>query len=109
MVVKNAGEICFVKIADIDWIEAADYYACLHVGGRTHLLRRSMSDLERELDQKIFCRIHRSAIVNIRRVRELRLGANGEYEVVLDDGTALRLSRSYREQLQKKLTAIAAV
>src|SRR5262252_10908165 len=49
IVVKSAGEVCFVKIADIDWIEAADYYACLHVGMRNHLLRRSLSELEAEL------------------------------------------------------------
>jgi two-component system, LytTR family, response regulator len=104
LMVKSAGRVIFLRAAEIDWIEAADYYACLHVGERSHLLRRSMADLERELDPEIFCRIHRSAIVNITRVRELRLDANGEYEVVLQNGAQLRLSRSYREQLQKKLT-----
>jgi two-component system, LytTR family, response regulator len=105
LMVKSAGRVIFLRAAEIDWIEAADYYACLHVGGKTHLLRRSMSDLEREMDPKVFCRIHRSAIVNIARVRELRLDLNGEYDVVLGDGSKLRLSRSYREQLQGKLTA----
>jgi two-component system LytT family response regulator len=99
--------VIFLRAAEIDWIEAADYYACLHVGERSHLLRRSMADLERELDRRIFCRIHRSAIVNITRVRELRLDANGEYEVVLESGAPLRLSRSYRDQLQKRMTATA--
>jgi len=107
LMVKYAGRVIFLRAAEIDWIEAADYYACLHVGERSHLLRRSMADLERELDREIFCRIHRSAIVNINRVRELRLDANGEYEVVLENGAPLRLSRSYREQLHKRLTAIA--
>lgn len=106
LMVKSAGRVIFLRAAEIDWIEAADYYACLHVGARSHLLRRSMADLERELDPRIFCRIHRSAIVNIERVRELRLDANGEYEVVLQNGVELRMSRSYREQLQKKLTAV---
>ena len=69
LAVKSAGEISFLKFSDIDWIEAADYYACLHVGPRTHLLRRSMSDLEDELDEARFCRIHRSTIVNLDRVR----------------------------------------
>ncbi len=101
--VKSSGRVIFLRAAEIDWIEAADYYACLHVGERSHLLRRSMADLERELDREIFCRIHRSAIVNINRVRELRLDANGEYEVVLQNGASLRLSRSYREQLQRRL------
>jgi two-component system, LytTR family, response regulator len=101
LMVKSAGRVVFLGAAEIDWIEAADYYACLHTGERSHLLRRSMADLERELDREIFCRIHRSAIVNINRVRELRLDANGEYEVVLQTGAQLRLSRSYREQQQE--------
>ena len=103
LIVRSAGRVVFLRAAEIDWIEAADYYACLHVGARTHLLRRSLADLEREMDPHTFCRIHRSAIVNIARVRELRLDSNGEYEVVLESGKALRLSRSYREQLQAKL------
>jgi two-component system LytT family response regulator len=107
LMVKSAGRVTFLNAAEIDWIEAADYYACLHVGERSHLLRRSMGDLERELDREIFCRIHRSAIVNINRVRELRLNANGDYEVVLESGAALRLSRNYREQLQKRLMPAA--
>jgi two-component system, LytTR family, response regulator len=104
LMIKSAGRAIFLRTSEIDWIEAADYYACLHVGARSHLLRRSMADLERELDPRIFCRVHRSAIVNIARVRELRLDANGEYEVVLQNGMELRMSRSYREQLQKRLT-----
>jgi two-component system LytT family response regulator len=92
-----------VKISEIDWIEAADYYSCLHVGAKTHLLRRSMSDLDQDLDQDIFCRIHRSTIVKLDRVRSLKLNENGEYEVVLNNGTRLRLSRRYRKQLQFRL------
>ena len=106
LMVKSAGRVIFLRAAEIDWIEAADYYACLHVGERSHLLRRSMADLERELDREIFCRVHRSAIVNITRVRELRLDANGEYEVVLQNGAQLRLSRTYREHLQRKLQSV---
>src|SRR4029077_16719400 len=58
--IKNAGQVCFVKISEIDWIEAADYYACLHVGAKNHLLRRSLSELEEDLDPNTFCRVHRS-------------------------------------------------
>jgi two-component system LytT family response regulator len=108
LMVKSAGRVIFLRAAEIDWIEAADYYACLHAGGRSHLLRRSMGELERELDRDIFCRIHRSAIVNITRVRELRLDSNGEYEVVLENGAPLKLSRSYREQFQRRLAALTA-
>ncbi len=62
-----------MKISEIDWIEAADYYACLHVGARSHLLRRSLSDLEEDLDPNVFCRVHRSSIVNLERVQGLKL------------------------------------
>jgi two-component system LytT family response regulator len=103
LAIKNAGQVWFVKVSEIDWIGAADYYACLHVGTRTHLLRRSMAELDQELDQAVFCRIHRSTIVNLDRVRGLKLGVDGEYEVLLDNGTRLRLSRRYRKQLQSRL------
>src|SRR5262249_50658471 len=103
LVVKSTGSVAFVKISDIDWIEAADYYACLHSGKKSYLLRRSMTDLEQDLDQASFCRIHRSAIVNLDRLEELRYGRDGEYEVLLEDGTSLRLSRRYRKSLQARL------
>jgi two-component system LytT family response regulator len=101
--IKSSGRVLFLKVSEIDWIEAADYYACLHVGAKTHLLRRSMSELERDLDPAIFCRIHRSTIVSLERVRSLKLGEDGEYEVLLDNGTGLRMSRGYRKQLQSRL------
>jgi two-component system, LytTR family, response regulator len=101
--IKSGGQILFIKISEIDWIEAADYYACLHVRTKTHLLRRSMNDLERELDPDSFCRIHRSTIVNLDRVRGIRASEDGESEVLLDDGTPLRMSRSYRKHLQSRL------
>jgi len=101
--VKSAGKVIFVKTLEIDWIEAADYYACLHVGSRTHLIRRSMSELEGELDPTVFCRIHRSTIVNLDRVKSLNLNEEGEYEVSLENGSSLRLSRRYRQQLQSRL------
>jgi two-component system LytT family response regulator len=103
LVVKGSGQVWFLKPADIDWIEAADYYACLHVGNKTHLLRRPMSELEQELDQNIFCRIHRSSIVNLDRVTGLKLNTEGEYEVLLNNGAGLRLSRRYRKELETRL------
>ena len=103
LTVKSAGQVTFINLADIDWIEAADYYACLHVGARTHLLRRSMSELEEDLDPALFCRIHRSAIVNLNRVRALNLNEDGEHEVLLDAGVRLRLSRSYRNELKARM------
>jgi two-component system, LytTR family, response regulator len=103
LAVKNVGQVQFVKVSEIDWIEAADYYSCLHLGKKTLLVRRSMLDLERELDANLFCRIHRSAIVKLSRVRSLTLNETGEYDVLLDDGTTVRLSRRYRRQLQTRL------
>ena len=103
LTIKNAGSVVFLPTADIDWIEAADYYASLHVGAKTHLLRRSMNDLDSDLDPAQFCRIHRSTIVNLARVRELRFDSDAEYELVLADGTQLRLSRRYRKDLQSRL------
>jgi two-component system LytT family response regulator len=103
-VVKSAGQVSFLKVSEIDWIEAADYYSCLHVGPRTHLLRRSMAELEEELNQAVFCRIHRSTIVKLDRVRGLKLNESGEYDVLLEDGTKLRLSRRYRRELQSRLS-----
>jgi two-component system LytT family response regulator len=102
--VKSAGQVSFLKISEVDWIEAADYYSCLHVGPRTHLLRRSMAELEAELDQAVFCRIHRSTIVRLDRVRGMKLNESGEYDVLLEDGTKLRLSRRYRRELQSRLS-----
>jgi two-component system LytT family response regulator len=103
LTIKSAGQVAFVSMPEIDWIEAADYYAGLHVGGKTHLLRRSIAELEQELDPAAFCRIHRSTIVNLNRVRGLKLDEDGDYTVLLESGTTLRLSRRYRKQLQSRL------
>lgn len=103
LVIKNAGEVLFLKISEIDWIEAADYYVCLHVGAKAHLLRRSMADVEKELEKAAFCRIHRSAILNLERVRRLEISEDGGTEVVLNTGTRLRLSRRYRRELEGRM------
>lgn len=103
LMVKSAGEVSFIKIAAIDWIEADDYYARLHVGSKSHLIRRSLAELERELDPAIFCRIHRSAIVNLERVKTLKLNPEGEYNAVIESGTEIPLSRRYRQNLQARL------
>ena len=103
LAIKSPGQVFFLKISEIDWIEAADYYASLHVGSKTHLLRRSLAELENDLDPARFCRIHRSTIVNLDRMRGLEFGAEGEYEVLLEDGTRLRISRRYRNNLKLRL------
>jgi two-component system, LytTR family, response regulator len=103
IVVRSAGEVCFLKTSEIDWIEAADYYACLHVGAKNHLLRRSLAELEEDLDPGMFCRVHRSSIVNLDRVQGLKLAEDGEYEILLDNGTRVRLSRRYRKHLEARI------
>lgn len=103
-IIKNGSALEVVKFADIDWVEASDYYATLHAGGRSHMLRRSLSELEGELAPHGFHRIHRSAIVNLERVRALELREDGEYEVVLQAGQRLRMSRRYRKTILDKLS-----
>jgi two-component system, LytTR family, response regulator len=103
--IKSGGRVLFIEPAEIDRIEAADYYACLHVKGKTHVIRRSLSDLERDLDCNVFCRIHRSTIVNIHRVRAIESSLS-EFEVIVDDGARLKMSRRYRKILQSKMKEI---
>lgn len=103
LVVKSNGRLLFLKVDDIDWIEAAGNYARLHVGADSHLLRETMTSLESRLDPERFFRIHRSHIANVDRIQELQPWLNGEYVVLLRNGTRLALSRGYREKLQEKL------
>jgi two-component system LytT family response regulator len=103
-VVRTADRVLFVKPEEVDWIESADYYVRLHVGKSSHLVRRSMNELERCLSPKFFLRIHRSVIVNLERVRELVPFAKGEYAVILTDGTRLRMTRGRWEELQRRLS-----
>lgn len=102
--IKTAGRVIFISAADVDWIAADDYYIRLHVGGKSHLLRMSMNELEEKLDPQSFLRIHRSTIVNFDRVKELHQNPNGEYVVVLKNGAELKLSRNRRERLEELLT-----
>jgi len=103
LMIKSASRIFFLKVEEIDWIGAEDYYVKLHVGRKSHLLRETMNELEAKLDPEKFLRIHRSSIVNLDRVKEMHAHFNGDYVVILDDGTELKLSRSRREQLQTLL------
>jgi two-component system, LytTR family, response regulator len=100
IMVRADGRLYFVRVDDIDWVEAAGNYVKLHVGRDTHLLRETMTGMEKLLDPSRFLRIHRSAIVNLDRVREMQPWFSGEYTVILRDGTQLRLSRVYRDRLE---------
>jgi two-component system, LytTR family, response regulator len=105
LVVKGRGQLLFLDVADVDWVEAAGYYACLHVGPDTHVMRRTLSELERDLGEENFVRIHRSIIVNLDRIQGLGLQNSGEYEVALKSGVRLPLSRRFRKRLQQRLGA----
>jgi two-component system, LytTR family, response regulator len=107
LVIKAQGQVVFLEAAEIDWIEAADYYACLHVGSTTHLMRRTLLDLERDLGEQNFIRIHRSIIVNLRRIHGLELQIDGEYEVILKTKVRLRLSRRFRKRLLDRMGLIS--
>jgi two-component system LytT family response regulator len=100
LMVKAGARVFFLQAAEIDWIEAADYYALLHVGSKSHLLRETLTELEAKLDPQTFVRIHRSTIVNINRVNQLYAQGSGDYAVILRDGTILKISRRRREKLQ---------
>lgn len=99
--VRSHDKSIVVQTADIDWIEAADYYVSLHVAGKTHLLRESIASLEQQLDPEHFVRVHRSAIVNIDRVREVHPLFRGDCTLVLADGSQVRLSRRRRDEFER--------
>ena len=103
LVVKSGGRVFFLRTQEIDWIEAAGNYVRLHLGEDSHLFRETMNNMEGRLDAQRFVRIHRSRIVNADRIKEMQPWFNGEYVVVLQNGTRLTLSRGYRERLQERL------
>jgi two-component system LytT family response regulator len=96
LVIKSSGKIYFISKKEIIWIEAYDSYVKIHIGGKYHLVRESMKNIEEKLPVNIFARIHKSSIVNINFIAELEPYFNGEFVVKLSDGTELKLSRSYR-------------
>ena len=103
LIVRSSGKAAVVRVAEIDWIEGADYYARLHFGGRSALIRESLASLEKRLDSDRFFRISKSAIVSLERVVEVRLEGRTEAMVILRDGTRLRLARGRRAGLEEAL------
>jgi two-component system, LytTR family, response regulator len=101
--VKSVGRIDYVNAGLIDWIETAGNYLSLHCGKEAHLVRETMSQIETQLDPRVFLRIHRSAIVRIEVVKSVEPLFNGDRAVTLRDGTKLTLSRSYRERAKAVL------
>ena len=103
LVVKSGGTTRFIRVIDIDWIEAAGVYVTLHVAGKELLYRAALNDLAEKLDPRRFVRVHRSALINIESVLQLEPISHGEFEAVLRDGSRTRVSRTYRGQLEKRL------
>ncbi|HJR40457.1 MAG TPA: LytTR family transcriptional regulator DNA-binding domain-containing protein [Gemmatimonadaceae bacterium] len=103
LVVKSGGRVFFLRVDEIDWIEAAGNYLRLHVGQDVHLMRETMKGIETKLDPDRFVRIHRSIIVNTDRIRELQPWFHGEYVLILLDGTRLTSSRNFDDGLKRML------
>jgi len=103
LVVRKPDRMVLVPVEEIDWIEAANYCARVHAGGKVHVIREALQRLERSLDPDRFFRSHRSAIVNLDRVREVRPGSRGDLALVLTDGSRVPLSRSRRPDLERVL------
>jgi two-component system LytT family response regulator len=101
--VKDHGRISFVAVREIDWIEASDQYVTLHCDKKTYLVRETMNELEARLSSKYFFRIHRSSLVNLQSVKELRVNRQGECHALLRDGASLKVSRNKKAELEEAL------
>ncbi len=100
VVIRSGGRLAFLTADEIDWIGAEGNYLRIHAGGKSHLVRDTMNEMEARLDPSRFARIHKSTIVNTERIREIQPLFNGAHSVLLRDGTRLTWSRGYRDQLR---------
>jgi two-component system, LytTR family, response regulator len=107
LAIRTGRDVLRVRSTEIDWIDAAGDYMCIHVGAATHVLRGTMKQLEAALDPALFQRVHRSAIVNVTRVRKLSPHTNGEYFLTLAGGQQLKLSRTHRDKVELLLDGSA--
>lgn len=101
--IKDRGHISIVPVEDVDYIDAAGDYMCIHVDEKTHILRETMKTMEQRLDPKVFQRVHRSTIVNLDKVTEVKPHSNGECFLTLSGGTELKVSRSYKDVVARFL------
>jgi two-component system LytT family response regulator len=100
LLIKSKDHILVVAVREIDWIESAGDYVYIHTQGQKHILRETMSDLEQRLDPKKIIRVHRSIMVNVDQIKSLRPNEHGDYDVFLQNGVKLKMSRSYRTAFQ---------
>ena len=98
--VKRDGSVMFVRVEDVDWVEADGDHVRIHAGRETHLVRETISEFAAKLASPRFLRVHRSVVVNTERIREVQSWFKGDYVLILHDGTKLRTSRSYRGAVQ---------
>ncbi len=103
LAIKDGSEVTRVPVNDIQWIDAAGDYMCVHANEDTHIMRRTMKELEKELDPRRFVRTHRSAMVNIAYVTKLVSHISGEYHLILENGTELKVSRSHRDRVKEMI------
>jgi two-component system LytT family response regulator len=99
LAIRDGAETTLLKIPDIDWIDAAGDYMCIHANDETHIMRTTMKELESRLDPATFQRVHRSTIVNLSRVEKVISHINGEYYLLLAGGQSVKMSRSYRDKV----------
>ncbi len=100
LAIRDGGTTTWVIQEQIDWIDAAGDYMCVHANGETHIMRSTMKALEAQLDTNTLQRIHRSTIINVRKVQRMQAHINGEYFLTLDCGQVVKLSRSYKHKLE---------
>lgn len=100
LAIKDAGEVALVETKDIDWVDAAGDYMCIHANDETHVMRITMKELEAQLDPATFQRVHRSTLVNLDRVVKVCSHMNGEYFLVLSNGSSVKMSRSYKDKVR---------
>jgi two-component system LytT family response regulator len=103
LLVKDGGRTEVIAVDEVEWFEAADNYVRVHLGRRREVVRETLGGLANRLDPARFCRVHRSAIVNLRRIRELKVLQSGDAEVVLQGGATVSVSRGFRKGLERAL------
>lgn len=103
LAIKDGSEVTRVAVSDILWVDAAGDYMCVHTSDQTHIMRRTMKELDQQLDPRKFVRVHRSAIVNINYVQKLVSHISGEYHLILSNGSELKVSRSHRDKVKEMI------
>jgi two-component system LytT family response regulator len=102
--IKDGSDITLIRVADIEWVDAAGDYMCVHAQGNTHIMRITMRQLSEKLNPDVFLRVHRSTIVNVNLITGAQALTNGEYTLTLSNGTKLKVSRSYRDVIKQFLS-----